>query len=117
MGIPARAHALGRYGTGKLALRRVAIKEERRMLRTHISQYCKHWKRTTRVYTAMEEVEFGEPPTTKQPEASDGKFSFSEIYDYIQQRRYSQGFSKVEKNALRRRSKLLTRSSITLVEV
>ena len=88
------------------------------MLRTHILQYCEHWKRTTRVYTAME-VEFGEPPTTKQPEASDGKFSFSEIYDYIHQRRYPQGFSKVEKNALRRRSKflLLTRSSITLVEV
>ena len=46
------------------------------------------------------------PAPSYKPDAdSDGKFSFSEIYNYLCHDKYPEGTSKAEKNSLRRRVK------------
>ena len=104
----------------------VPIKEGRRTLRIHTCQTAKtsSWmdqrsaknsqndepcafrERTNREGGKMEELEIREcsaPPSNQG--STDGKFSFSEIFDYILNRRYPEGISKVDKNALRRQAK------------
>ena len=54
----------------------------------------------------MEEPEIGECPAPPSNQGStDWKFPFGEIFDGILNRRYPEGISKVDKNALRRRAK------------
>ena len=44
-------------------------------------------------------------PAPAPPGTDDGKFSFGEVFDYIQHGRYPEGVSKSDKNTLRRRAK------------
>ena len=67
---------------------------------------CAFRERTNREDSKMEEPEIGECPAPPSNQGStDGKFSFGEIFDYLLSRRYPEGISKVDKNALRRRAK------------
>ena len=49
----------------------------------------------------MESPEGEELPVS----STDGKFLFSDIYNYLRHSRYPEGLSKADKNALRKRSK------------